>query len=85
MIIRSVEPRAPAHLYWLLQVALLMVLIVAMLIAAAALGSPHVIRSPVNIGRDGGISAVARENLHESSHAEKQAPASLKYLERLPL
>ncbi len=35
MIIRSIEPRAPAHLYWLIQAALLLMLIGAMLIAVA--------------------------------------------------
>lgn len=55
MIIRSVEPRAPAHLYWLVQVALLLILIAAMVIAGSALGSHHVIRSLLNIGRTGSL------------------------------
>jgi hypothetical protein len=49
MIIRSVEPRAPAHLYWIIQAALLLILIGAMVIAGSALGSPHVIHSLLNM------------------------------------
>ena len=61
MIIRSVERRAPAHFYWLIQVALLLMLIAAMLIAAAALGSPHVIRSLLEIGRESGTAPLPRD------------------------
>jgi sugar phosphate isomerase/epimerase len=56
MIIRSVEPRAPAHLYWLIQAVLILMLVAAMVIAGAALGSPHVIRSLLNLG-PGGLAA----------------------------
>jgi hypothetical protein len=50
MTIQSVEPHAPARLYCLIQAALLLALISAMLIAATALGSPHVIRSLLSAG-----------------------------------
>jgi len=50
MIIRSVEPRASEHLYWLVQAGLLLILIGAMLIAVTALGSPRVIHSLLNPG-----------------------------------
>jgi hypothetical protein len=63
MIIRSVEPRAPAALYWLIQAALLLMLLGAMLIAAAALGSPHVIRSLLDLGSVGAKGAFPRERL----------------------
>jgi len=50
MIIRSAEPRAQAHLYWFIQVALLLILIAVMMIAGASLGSPRVIHSLLNVG-----------------------------------
>jgi hypothetical protein len=50
MIIRSVEPRAQTHLYWLIQGLLLLILVSAMVIAGAALGSPGVIRSLLRLG-----------------------------------
>jgi hypothetical protein len=60
MIIRSAEPRAQTHLYWLIQGLLLLILVGAMLIAAAALGSPGVIRSLLKI-RNGGNTVLHRE------------------------
>jgi len=41
MIIRSAEPRAPAGLHWLIQLALLLILIAAMLLVGAALATPR--------------------------------------------
>jgi len=63
MIIRSVEPRPQTHFYWLIQWLLLLMLVGAMVIASAALGSPGVIRSLLKIGTAGAPAVMPRESL----------------------
>jgi len=63
MIIRSVEPRPQMHFYWLIQGLLLLILVGAMIIAGAALGSPGVIRSLLKIGSAGKPAVLPQERL----------------------